>query len=253
MFPVIQIGPFALYAPALALLAGVWAGAWLTEKQAAHLGLSTDAVSALVFVGLAAAVTGARLGHVARNLGAYAADPLAILSLSPVTFDPAIGLLAGSVAAAIFGLWRGLPPRPTLDALAPGLAALLVGVGVAHLASGDAFGAPADLPWSIFLWDDYRHPSQVYEIIAALVVLGAWRLLRGRRRFDGFNFLLVVGLSAFARVLLEAFRGDSTLVAGGLRAAQVGGLFVLTLCFVGAELWGRQQDVASAAASQVDA
>ena len=32
MFPVTQIGPFALYAPALALLAGVGAGAWVTEK-----------------------------------------------------------------------------------------------------------------------------------------------------------------------------------------------------------------------------
>src|SRR5262245_8292851 len=104
MFPVIQIGPFALYAPALALLVGVWAGAWLTEKEAARLGLSTDAVSALVFVGLAAAVVGARLGHVVRNLGAYAADPLAILSLNPVTFDPAVGLLTGGVAAAMFGL-----------------------------------------------------------------------------------------------------------------------------------------------------
>jgi phosphatidylglycerol:prolipoprotein diacylglycerol transferase len=253
MFPVIQIGPFALYAPALALLAGVWAGAWWTEKEAARLGLSTDQVSALVFVSLAVGVVGARLGHVARNLGAYTADPLAILSLSPATFDPAIGLLAGSVAGAIFGLWRGLPPRPTLDALAPGIATLLAAVGIGHLASGDAFGAPADLPWSIFLWDDYRHPSQVYEIIAALSVLGAWRLLCGPRRFDGFSFLLVVGLSAFARVFLEAFRGDSTLVAGGLRAAQVGGLIVLALCFVGAELWGRQQDAADAESLQVDA
>ena len=253
MFPVIQIGPFALYAPALALLAGVWAGAWLAEKEAARLGLSADAVSALVFVGLVAGVAGARLGHVARNLGAYAADPLAILSLNPATFDPAIGLLAGSVVAAIFGLRRGLPPRPTLDALAPGMAALLVGVGVGHLASGDAFGAPADLPWSIFLWDAYRHPSQVYEIVAALVVLGVWRLLRGPRRFDGFGFLLVAGLSAFARVFLEAFRGDSALIAGGLRAAQVGGLLVLALCFVGAEMWGRQQAALDAEVSQVDA
>ena len=93
-----------------------------------------------------------------------------------------------------------------------------------------AFGAPAELPWSVVLWEQARHPSQVYEILAALAVLGLWRLARDRRPFDGLGFLLVAALSAAARVFLEAFRGDSASILGGLRAAQVGGLLVLALC-----------------------
>jgi len=239
MFPVIQIGPLALYAPALMLLAGAWAGAWLAEKEAARIGLPAERVSTLVLVGLIGGLIGARLGDVARSPSAYLADPLALLSPSPATLDPLTGLLVGAAAALAY-LWRrGLPLRPTLDALAPGLAALLVGVGLAHLASGDAFGAPATLPWSIYLWDEYRHPSQVYEIAAALGVLAAWWSVRTRRPFDGFSFLLVAALAAAARVFLEAFRGDSYLLPGGLRAAQVVGLLVLALCLVGSERWGR--------------
>ncbi|HEX9438316.1 MAG TPA: prolipoprotein diacylglyceryl transferase family protein [Roseiflexaceae bacterium] len=239
MFPILQLGPLALYVPALALLAGVWVGAWLVEKEAIRLGLHGETISTLVFIGLVAGLIGARLWYVAHNLGAYAADPIALFSLSPATLTPAAGLLIGIAAAGLYGLRRMLPPRTTLDALAPGLATMLVAIGCAHLASGDGFGEPAQLPWSIFLWDADRHPSQVYEIVGALIVLGAWWRLRGRRPFDGFGFLLVVALSAAARLFLEAFRGDSALIAGGLRAAQVGALLILALCLIGMDIWGR--------------
>jgi prolipoprotein diacylglyceryltransferase len=195
-----------------------------------RLGLNGDRVAVLVLIGLVAGLLGARVGYVVQHLGSYAADPLGLFSPNPATLALAPGLLIGSIAMLIAGqrwqlsLWR------TLDALAPGLAVLGVAVGVAHLASGDAFGAPAQLPWSIVLWEEARHPSQVYEIIGALAVLAIWRWSRVRHPFDGYSFLLVVALSSAARVFLEAFRGDSWIVAGGLRGAQVVALAVLALC-----------------------
>lgn len=130
--------------------------------------------------------------------------------------------------------------RLSLDALAPAIAVMGVAVAVAHIASGDAFGAATRLPWSVYLWDEYRHPSQGYELIAALAVLGiGWRV-RARGLFAGFNFLLVVALSAAARVFLEAFRGDSLLIVGGLHAAQVWGLVVLAPCLVTMRYWGQE-------------
>lgn len=70
-------------------------------------------------------------------------------------------------------------------------------LAVAHLFSGSAFGASARLPWSIYLWNEHRHPTQVYEIVA---------------------------------VLLEGQRGDSMRIAGGFRAGLVEALFVLGIC-----------------------
>lgn len=230
MFPVLQIGSIALPTAPLALLFGVWTGVWLAEREAVRLGLNGDAVASLVLIGLVAGVIGARVGYVAQHLGSYLTDPLGVLSPSPATLALAPGLLLGSIAIRIAGQRRQLPLWRTLDALAPGLAILGVAVGVAHLASGDAFGAPAQLPWSIVLWGEARHPSQIYEIVGALAVLAIWRWSRARRPFDGWSFLLVVALSAAMRVFLEAFRGDSWIFAGGLRGAQLVGLAVLALC-----------------------
>ncbi len=239
MFPFIRVGPFLLQLPGLALLAGIWIGSSLAEKEAARLKLNVAAVYSLIFFGLIAGVVGARLAYAARYLSAYLANPLGLLALTPATLSPNAGLVIGLAIAALYGRRHGLRLRPTLDALAPGLAAFMVTFGVAHLMSGDAFGAPVygrdgitPRPWSIYLWDDYRHPSQIYETVAALVVFAAaWKRPLGQPGV-GINFLLVVALSAAARVFLEAFRGDSVIWPGGFRAAQVVSLVVLA-----AALW----------------
>jgi prolipoprotein diacylglyceryltransferase len=57
-------------------------------------------------------------------------------------------------------------------------------------------------------------------LIAALLIFG----LIWFRKSDtpaGSDFLLFAALTAAARLFLEAFRGDSTLILGGLRQAQV--------------------------------
>jgi phosphatidylglycerol---prolipoprotein diacylglyceryl transferase len=122
-----------------------------------------------------------------------------------------------------------LPLRRTLDVITPLLAVLAIGLAVSHLASGSAYGAPTRLPWAIYLWDDYRHPSQAYETIAAILMFViVWRVDRSDL-FPGFQFLLWVTLSAAARLFLEGFRGDSAIVLGGLRTAQLAALAVLLL------------------------
>ncbi len=242
MFPVLQLGPLALPVPGLVLLIGVWIGLSLTEKEAARLKLDSEVVYNLAFIGLAAGLIGARLAYVACYVSAYAADPLGVFSLNPASLAPAEGALISVVAAVIYGARRQLPLRLTLDALAPAMAVMGVAVAVAHMASGDAFGAAARLPWGVYLWDEYRHPSQVYELIAALGVLGiGWRArTRGLPAGAGFNFLLVVALSAAARVFLEAFRGDSLVMVGGLRAAQVWGLVVLAASLGMMKYWSQE-------------
>jgi len=230
VFPCFRLGPFLLQLPGLALLAGVWVGSSLAEKEAARLKVNSADVYNLIFYGLVAGIVGARLAYAARYLSAYLANPLGLFALTPATLHPDAGLVIGIAVAVLFGWRRKLPLRPTLDALAPGLAAFMMALGLAHLSSGDAFGASARLPWSIYLWDDYRHPSQIYETLFALTIFAVtWKQPLGSG--DGLNFVLVVALSAAARVFLEAFRGDSVIWIGGFRAAQVVGLLVLGVCW----------------------
>ncbi len=247
MFPILQLGPLAIQVPGLALLIGVWVGLALAEKEATRLKLNPDAVYSLAFTGLVAGVIGARLAYAARYLSIYAAEPLSLFSLNPATLAPTEGMLIGLIAAFVYGQRNKLPLRPTLDALAPALAIMGIAVAAAHFASGDAFGASARLPWSIYLWDDYRHPSQVYELIGAVGVLGLWWAMKQRRLPPGINFWAVIALSASARIFLEAFRGDSLITVGNLRAAQAWGLIVLTICLLVMKAWN-QKAAASATA-----
>ena len=240
MFPILQIGPLAIQVPGLALLIGVWVGLSLAETEATRLQMDADAVYRVAFVGLIAGLIGARLAYAAQYLSSYAADPLGLFALNAATLAPSEGILVGLAAAVLYGARRKLRLRTTLDALAPAFAVMAVAVALANLSSGDAFGAAARLPWSIYLWDEYRHPSQVYELIAALGVLGVWWRQRGRSSVGGFSFLLVVALSAAARVFLEAFRGDSFVIAGGLRAAQVWGIVVLAACLGMMNRWNQE-------------
>ncbi len=227
MLPILQIGPAAIQLPGLLLIAGVWLGSVLAERGARRSGLSGDGVERLILIGLAAGILGARLGYAARYLEVYARDPLALLALTPVTLAPDVGAAIGLIAALVYGQRRRLPLRPTLDALTPGLAAFAVCLALAHVASGDAFGAATDVPWAIVLWGMPRHPSQVYELLAALAILAFVLRLRPGMPFTGYAFGVFVALSAAARLALEAFRGDSVMWFGTLRAAQIVSLVIL--------------------------
>jgi prolipoprotein diacylglyceryl transferase len=227
MLPYLPIGPLLLQTSGLAVLIGVWLGLSFVEKEAARLNLHKEHVYNMVFVGLLAGVIGARLGYALRFLSAYLDEPLSLFSLNLNTLSLSDGLFIGLLAALVYGYRKELPLFPTLDALAPGLAIFIIAVGVSHFLSGDAFGTPTSLPWGIYLWDENRHPTQIYEILGAFVTfLVVWKRPLGRAG-DGLNLLLFVILSAASRLFLEAFRGDSLVWFGSLRAAQIISLVVL--------------------------
>jgi phosphatidylglycerol:prolipoprotein diacylglycerol transferase len=90
------------------------------------------------------------------------------------------------------------------------------------------------LPWGVDLWGVTRHPSQIYELIASFLIFA----LIGFRKTDsppGVAFVTFAALTAASRLLLEAFRGDSTLILGGLRLAQVIAWIVLAVALFASE------------------
>lgn len=236
MLPTLQLGPLALPMGPLLVLFGVWLGVWWAEREAARLTLDGDRISTLALVGLIAGVVGARVVYALEHLDAYAADPLGLISNNLGTFSTTEGVIIGAAAALLYGRFHRLPLRRTLDTLAPLLIAVSGAVALAQLASGDGFGAPTTLPWSIHLWDADRHPTQIYAFIGALTVgLIWWRWARTLP--DGLGFLLVSAGTAATIVFVEAFRGDSALLSGGWRSAQVVGLVVLAVSLIMMQRW----------------
>lgn len=239
MLPTLQIGPLALPMPALITLAGIWIGLSVAERQAARYGLSPNNLYNLIFIGLVAGVVTARLSYALRYPGVFASDPAGLLSRDLGLFDPLGGLVGGSLAALIYAQRKGLPFWQTLDGITPGLAVFAIALGFSHLASGRAFGTPTQAPWGIELWGAHRHPTQVYEILAASLIFGALTPIHRRLQQNetsgtpGLLFLIFIALSAFARLMIEPFRGDSLLLPGDLRLPQVA-----AWCILGLSLWG---------------
>jgi phosphatidylglycerol:prolipoprotein diacylglycerol transferase len=232
MMPVLQVGPVALPLPSLLILLGIWLGLTLAERHTARFALKADQLFNLALIGIVSGLVGARLAYVIRYPQAFAGSPLDVFSRNLGLFDPLIGAVVGVLAAAIYAQRKHLPLLSTLDALTPGLAVFAIALALSHLASGDAYGAPADLPWSFELWGIRRHPTQVYETIAAALVLGyLWpgRNFLGTLEPGGY-FLYFITITSAARLVLEGFRGDSVLLPGGFRLAQVIAWIIFGIC-----------------------
>jgi phosphatidylglycerol:prolipoprotein diacylglycerol transferase len=235
MAPYLSIFGFSIQAYPLFLLIAVIAGLWLAARQARRLGLDADHVYNLAFYSLLATLVGARLAFVIGNWSAYQDAPLSALSPTTTAFAWPEGVVVGGTVAVIYWLRYRLPVGLTLDAIAPGLALAMAIERLGAFLGGVNFGEPTGLAWGVFMWGEVRHPAQIYEMLALLVIL-AILLWQGERRsfgklrtvpFDGYIFVLFVALYAGSRLLLEAFRADAALISGGLRAAQVIALGVL--------------------------
>lgn len=231
MLPVLQVGPMAIQTPGLILLLGVWIGLWLSERHAPRHKLDASSLYNLVLIAILAGLVGGRLFFIIRFPEAFIANPTSIVSINLSLFDTPGAILSGFLAALIYGGRKKLPFWATLDALTPGMAIFAIAFALANLASGNGFGSPAQVPWAIELWGARRHPTQVYDSLAAALILVILFIFQ-RRNFNrpsGFLFLTFTALSAGMRIFLEAFRGDSSLLANGLRIPQILAWFVLAV------------------------
>jgi prolipoprotein diacylglyceryltransferase len=230
MLPILQIGPAALPVPALLLLAGFWLGLDLTEKHAPRFQANAAEIYKMVLIAMIAGLLGARLSYAIQSPSAFLASPLSLLLPRPQMLDAQGGLLVAGLAALIYGQRRGLSLWPTLDALTSLFAVIMITFGLANFASGDGFGAPSELPWAISLWGAQRHPSQVYETLAALLIAAAtWPgSILSRARTAGLRWWAFVSLTALSHVFLQGLRGDSMLLAG-VRTAQLAAWVILAV------------------------
>jgi len=239
MYPILQIGPLAIQLPGLLLLVGLWIGTQIAERETARYKLDPGLISNMIFIALAAGIVGARLGYALKYIDLYLSEPLNLLGLNPNTLSIMEGIVLGLIAATIYAQRKGLSLLPTLDTLALGAAVFTIFVALAHLSSGDAFGAPTTVPWAIELWGADRHPSQIYELLFAVGVTLVILQVRKIRSFSGFVFTLFVALTAISRLFLESFRGDSSIVFGSIRSAQLISFVVMIFALIALHLLSR--------------
>ena len=222
MYPLLfELGPISIYSYGVLLGGAYFLAFWYAVRRARRAGLNEHRVMDLGFVGIVSAVVGAKLMLLVVDFDRYMSDPSQVLGLMGVG-----GVFYGGLLLAVPTCWwyirrNGLPLWTTCDLFAPGIA-LAQGVGrMGCLLAGCCFGRPTEAPWGITFSSTLAaansgtplgvalHPSQIYESIAVLLILGV--LLTGERRwraFPGRTFWTYMLLYAVARIVLELFRGD---------------------------------------------
>jgi phosphatidylglycerol:prolipoprotein diacylglycerol transferase len=242
MLPIIHIGPLAIQTSGLILLVGFWFGLDLARRQASSLEIIPQTVDNLVLISTITGVMGARLAVVSRYPGAFLLNPASLVSLNLGLFDVPVGIFLAVLAGWLYAQSKQLSVWILLDILTPGFALFAAAMGFSDLASGSAFGAPTSLPWGIQLWGAKRHPSQVYEILAAIAIFViVWRFSHPRATWRlpaGLVFLAFAALTSFSTLILEAFRDDSVLIMGQLHRNQLIAWVLLAVCLsaMGAKL-----------------
>ncbi|HUG34727.1 MAG TPA: prolipoprotein diacylglyceryl transferase family protein [Anaerolineales bacterium] len=233
-----------LFAPPrhlILIVAALWIGLALAEKRSERHGVSKESLNNLTFYSLLGYIIGGRVLYALANFLAFAPSPLSLFSPNPDLFDPSAAIVSAMIVGVVYGKRQNLAFWGTLDSLFPVFAVLAMGLHLSHLAAGTAFGSPTDLPWGIELWNATRHPTQIYELIASLVIFGLlW--FRKSDSSPGILFLNFAALTAGARLFLEAFRVDSTLIFGEFRLAQIVAWVVMATVLLAKESLGQRKE-----------
>jgi phosphatidylglycerol:prolipoprotein diacylglycerol transferase len=229
MAPTLVIGSVALPTYPFFLLVAFWGGLWLAAHRARQLGLDGDHVYNAGLFGLIGGVIGARAWFVVSHWENYAPDLVQALSLSRSALSIEGGLIVAGLIIVIYLQRNQVPLGAFLDGVAPGLVVAIIIGNIGAFLGGEAPGAVATIPWAVEMAGVARHPVQLYEVIAGLVILVVLYFFRQYRPWPGFQFWLFVVLYGADRLLLELFRGRPSLVGNGYLLVQIAALAAMVV------------------------
>ncbi len=219
MFPVIDLGPFAIQAAGLILLVSLWLGIWLMRMFSNALRTNTEVIENSLLLGVVSGIVGARLGFLLQNPAIFSENPLTMFSLTPSMLNTGFGILVGCLSLLIYAQKKHLPLWPTLDASTPLMILLFAGVHLAQFANGGGYGLPTTLPWGIIQWNAVRHPIQIYALILTMALLFGFLIqtkglqTTGILRSGILCLWIIIGLTLIT-LITRAFVEEKILIAG---------------------------------------
>lgn len=228
-----NLGPLPLRGYALAIILGIVAAIWLSERRWQARGGRAGEIQDLAIWAVPFGLVGARLYHVATDSGRYFGEggsPIEALYL----WRGGLGVW-GAIAMGALGVYigarrKGISMRPLADVCAPGLL-LAQAVGRwGNWFNQELYGRPTDLPWGLEIDPQHRvpgyedvatfHPTFLYECLwnlggVALIIWAERRFKLGYARV----FALYVMVYTLGRGWIEYLRIDTVELddVGGLR------------------------------------
>ncbi|MCG6920057.1 MAG: prolipoprotein diacylglyceryl transferase [Acidobacteria bacterium] len=215
-----SIGPFTLHTYGVLLAIAFLAGLFVASRQAKKAGLDSTRITDMAVWVLIAGLLGAKLLLVVVDWRYFTSHPGEIFMLFKSGGVFYGGLLGGILVAWWYVRRYKLPGWQVADVLAPGV---VIGQAIGRLgcfSAGCCWGQPSRVPWAVTFTDVYAaravgtpldtplHPSQLYESLAAFLILFFLIWLAPRKKFHGQITLAYITLYSAARFGLEFLRGD---------------------------------------------
>ena len=237
MHPILfRLGPITFYSYGLMIALSFLAANALATRRARALGMDPTSLQGVALVVLLAGLVGGRLGYVIFHWDLYRSNLWEIFR-----FDHGglvfYGGFAGGLLGAVWALRRArLPLLQTVELLVPPLVIAHAIGRIGCFLNGCCYGRFTHVPWGVtFPAELYpRHPTQLYESAALIILFFGLKLLERRAPRPGI-LLAAYGLSyGLWRFLVEFLRGDNPPVACGLTLFQLVslGLAGLSLYFL---------------------
>jgi prolipoprotein diacylglyceryl transferase len=229
------LGPVPVRGYALAIILGIVAAIWISEKRWQNRGGRAGEIQDLAIWAVPFGLVGGRLYHVATDHERYfgaGGDPWKVLYV----WEGGLGVW-GAIALGALGVFigarrKGIKIWPVLDVMAPGVIVAQALGRWGNWFNQELYGRPTDLPWGLEIDPEHYpsgrtfadgttfHPTFLYEFVWNLGIFGLliwadrrWKLGHGR-----MVALYVMGYT-LGRGWIEMLRIDTVELndVGGLR------------------------------------
>ena len=174
---------------------------------------------------------GARLYYCVLDYDFYMRFPTEILALRHGGISIHGAILGGLFGLILFSKRHNISFKKLCDVSAIGLA---LGQSIGrwgNFFNSEAYGAPTDLPWKLYIAPQYRHipfldvsyyhPAFLYESLLDLIIFGILLVLTLNKKFtkEGNVALIYLILYSLVRIFVESIRIDSVRYIQGVSIA----------------------------------
>jgi phosphatidylglycerol---prolipoprotein diacylglyceryl transferase len=232
----------------LLIATGVLVGVFVSQSLAKRRQIDPDTIGDLAIWLVIGAIPCARIYYVLFEWQRYSQNPSKIFAIWEGGIAIHGAIIGGVIAGTLFARRYKVSFWQLVDLIVP---ALILGQAIGrwgNFFNSEAFGAPTNLPWKLYISPEYRsladrefdyfHPTFLYESLWNLMVFGLllylffWGLrYRDRLKLGTLGFVYLVAYSS-GRIWIEGLRTDS-LMLGFLRVAQVISLGAIVLGLFG--------------------
>jgi phosphatidylglycerol---prolipoprotein diacylglyceryl transferase len=178
-----NIGPIFIHYYGIIMAFAVLAGYLLAIKRARNYGIEKEKAEQIIFWIIIGGFIGARVYHVLSSFGYYLANPLDILKVWQGGLSIYGAVFGGLISLMVFKKFFifNISLLTFLDWLTPPLIFGQIVGRFGNLFNYEAFGYPTNLPWKMFVPENFRpenftsynyfHPWFLYEALGNALIL----------------------------------------------------------------------------------